>query len=159
MATQFSRRSIVACIVVIILLATDLWGITSGANAQESSATELTFRFRVPAAYYETVKTNLKFRGTVMPERDAKGLPAAFVFAGVTSLQSLADTIPPLRRKLIQVGIKLDLRGDDVNVDVTRDIPSNAMQIVDKSGVHWIEQDQLKTSADVAAALSKMIVR
>lgn len=151
MAKLNRRRLLDAAYMTILLPAFTL---NAGPAYAAGSDKKVTFRLRVPAPYYEIVKTTLAYSGSVEPEHDVKGLPFVFIFIGVCLLPSLADEILLLRRRLIQPGLKIDTRGDEIKVDVASDLPHGMILLVDKTGAKLIEPDRLNTSAELIKAIS-----
>ena len=80
---------------------------------------EVSFRWRVPAAQSEIVKNNFEFTGIIETEDDTKGLPLVLIYIGVSLLPSLVDAILTLRQTLVQPGLKIDARGDEIKIAVT----------------------------------------
>ena len=73
MTMAVTRRAFVGCAV-----AATVFGLAaragSPARAQSATEREVSFRWRVPTAHYETVKNSLVFDGKIEEERDTKGL-------------------------------------------------------------------------------------
>src|SRR4051794_23055376 len=107
----------------IMLAVLSLSARREGAQGQGTAKEKVKFRLRVPAAHYEAVHDILQFEGKIEPERDTKGLPLSFIFVGLSLLPSLADAILTLRQRLVQPGIKIDTRGDEIRIDVAPDLP------------------------------------
>jgi hypothetical protein len=118
------------------------------------TAKEVAFRWRVPVAQSEIVKNNLKFTGKIDTEHDKKGLPLVLIFIGFSLLPSLVDAILTLRQKLVQPGLKIDARGDEIKIDVDPDLPRATILLVDKSGAKIFEPDQLSTPTELIKILA-----
>ena len=109
------------------------------ASAQTATVEEVSFRWRVPTAHYQTVENTLIFDGNIEEERDTKGLPLVFVFVGVALLPSLVDAILTVRRKLVQPGLTIDARGTPIRIDVDPTLPRGMILLCDKTGCKLYE--------------------
>jgi hypothetical protein len=148
----FTRRTIIGQIAGMVALFSGL-AQAIRANTAEN-AKEVSFRWRVPVAQSEIVKSNLKFSGTIDTEHDTKGLPLVLIFIGASLLPSLVDAILTLRQKLVQPGLKIDARGDEIKIDVDPDLPRASLLIVDQSGAKFYEPDQLSAPAELIKILA-----
>ncbi|MFZ1413085.1 MAG: hypothetical protein WAS73_00680 [Defluviicoccus sp.] len=123
-------------------------------GAQTSADEAVSFRWRVPAAHYHTVQDSLVFDGKVEQERDTKGLPLVAVLVGVAMLPSLADAVLTLRRKLVQPGLKIDVRGPEIKIEIDPTLPRGMILLVDGSGAKLYEPNQLTVPAELAKAIA-----
>lgn len=114
----------------------------------------VSFRWRVPIAQSGIVKNHLKFTGKIDTEHDEKGLPLVFIFLGVALLPDLVNEILILRQKLVQPGLKIDARGDEIKIDVDPDLPRGTILLVDKSGAKIYEPDQMSTPTELIKILA-----
>jgi hypothetical protein len=119
------------------------------------AAEQVMFRFRVPAAHYETVKRNLHFRGTVEHENINKGLGVIYTFIGVALLDSLADTIIKLHRRLIQPGLTIDTRSNQIQIETSLKLPRGTIVIIDNYGTQLYEPDQIGNSTELIKILMR----
>lgn len=122
-------------------------------HAQQGSGNNVSFRWRVPPAHYETLEQALVFDGRIEEERDTKGF-LVFVFVGVALLPSLVDSILTLRRRLVQPGILIDARGDLIKIDVDPTLPRGTILLCDKVGCRLYEPDQLTAPTELTKALA-----
>lgn len=129
------------------------------ARAHTARGEEVSFRWRVPTAHYETVKDSLVFDGEIEEERDTKGLLLVLVFIGVAQLPSLVDAILTLRRNLVQPGLVIDARGAEIKIDADPTLPRATILLVDNSGAKLYQPGQLTDPAELtkvlASAMSK----
>jgi hypothetical protein len=125
----------------------------------EETTKEIPFRWRVPVAQYGIVKSNLKFIGKIETEHDTKGLPLILIFIGISLVPSLADAILVLRQKLIQPGLKIDARGNEIKIDVDPDLPRATILLIDKSGAKIYEADQLSTPTELIKILANAMTK
>lgn len=103
-------------------------------RAHSESEGKVSFRWRVPSVYYETVEEALVFDGTIEEERGTKGLPLVFLFVGVALLPALIDAIFMLWHELVQPGLVIDARGREIKIDVDSTLPPRTILVCDKTG-------------------------
>jgi hypothetical protein len=150
-------RRVFACGALVTAISGMLFADDEPVYAQAGD--EVSFRWRVPTAHYETVKSSLIFKGTVEEEHDTKGLPLIFIFIGVTLLPSLIDAIITLRRKLVEPGLKIDTRDKEVKIDVDSDLPRGSILLIDKKGAKLIEPDQLTVPSELTKVLADAMAK
>jgi hypothetical protein len=138
-----------------LCLALAFGGASLGAMSRGAFAADepVHFTWRVPVAHEQTVLESLRYEGTVTPERDTKGLPLAFIFAGVSMLPWLADAILTLRRKLVQPGIKIDTRGAEIKIEVDSTLPRGYILVVDAAGAKLYEPGEVASPAELVKVL------
>lgn len=122
-------------------------------RAQMERKDQVSFRWRVPSAHYETVEEALVFDGAIEEERGTKGLPLVLIFVGVALLPSLIDVILTLRSKLVQPGLKIDARGREIKIDVDPTLPRGTILVCDKTRCRLYEPDQLATPAELTKVM------
>jgi hypothetical protein len=151
-----TRRAIVrkAAGAAIMAAGVELLGDITGTNAEETGEKKVLFWWRVSANYSESIRSDLKFEGKIEQERDAKGLPLIVIFIGVALLPSLADAILKLRNRLVQPGLKIDARGNNIKIDIDPDLPHAMILLIDKSGTKLIESNQLTSQAELIKTLA-----
>jgi len=120
----------------------------------EETNKEVSFRWSVPVAQYEIVKSSLKFTGTVTTEHDNKGLPLVIIFVGISLLPALVDAILTVRRKLVQPGLKIDTRGAEIKIEIDPDLPRGMILVVDTSGAKIYESNQLSMPTELIKVLT-----
>jgi hypothetical protein len=153
-----TRRSFTggAASLIILEAGSVLFANLPPASAQAAAEEEVSFRWRVPIAHFQTVEDSLTFQGSIEEERDTKG-PLVFILIGVALLPSLADAVLTLRRKLVQPGLRIDTRGTEIQINVDPTLPRGMILLVDRSGAKLYEPDQLADSAELAKALATAV--
>ena len=128
------------------------------ARAEDIADEAISFRWNVPAVYFQAVKDSLVFDGTIEQDGDTKGAPLLVaVFVGVVMLPALADAVLTVRRRLVQPGIKIDARGSEIKIEVDPSLPRGMILLVDGSGAKLYEPDQLSAPADLAKAIATAV--
>jgi hypothetical protein len=125
--------------------------------AQTDSDEERSRRFlwRVPKVHFETVKNELHFDGVITKEKDAKGVPLVYIFIGAVLIPYLAKALLALRREIVQGGVVIDIRGDEIDIDTDKSLPSGVIVIVTNEGAQLYERDEIGNPAELVRALMK----
>jgi hypothetical protein len=141
------------------------WGClaTAGASrpsfAQKASSAELNYRMRIPDALTEGVRGDLKHKGSVEHESDAKGLPVVAILVGVALLPTLVDAVMKLRARLVQPGLVIDTRDRTIRIETNTSVPKGYILLVSKEGSNLMDSTQLKDTAELAKALSAAVAK
>jgi hypothetical protein len=122
------------------------------ANADETSQR---LRWRVPVAHVEIVKDNLRFDGSVINEKDEKGIPLVFVFVGAVLLPYLADAVLALRRDIVYGGVVIDTRGPEIVIENDKRLDSGVIVVITPDGSDFYERDDIEAPNELVAALLK----
>ena len=111
------------------------------------------FRWRVPQAHADTVSKELRFDGQVATEKDAKGVPLVFIFAGAVLLPYLAKAVLALRREIVHGGVIIDTRGEEIRIDTDKSLSGGVIIIVSTNGTELYERDENGDPSELVTAL------
>ena len=115
-------------------------GLPDAAFAAAPEDTPREIRWRVPVAYVDTVRQNLRFQGSVEKEANEKGVGLVFIFVGAVLLPYLADAVLALRRDIVYGGIVIDTRGPEIEIKNDKRLDSGMIVVISPSGTKLYDE-------------------
>jgi hypothetical protein len=124
-------------------------------TADQTSGTQIAFRWEVPEAHKKTVEDALTYDGTLEEPKEVKGV--LVVFVGLVLIPYLVQAVIKLQRQIQYGGIVIDTRKKPLDIHVDKRLPSGLIVVVQPDGKVQFERDEVEGPDKIIASIMQGI--